>query len=180
MPHTLRMADSTDASRVPELFDAYAGYVDGHWRSYPDLRARFPRPTPILSITTLGGDAMCVDCERGDVTLADAAHWIAQRLPATVRQRSPFLAIRTSRTPPINRPCIYIQVALIAEFQAELSRLVGDVPRETYRVWGAHWTSTQPSTPPAGCDAIQWRSCPGPGYDLSVITPEFITPQMTQ
>jgi hypothetical protein len=46
--------DVTDASRAPVDGDVYLGYVDGSWRSYDALRARFPGKR-VVGIAVLSG-----------------------------------------------------------------------------------------------------------------------------
>lgn len=64
---TLRMADSTTVALLPATFDAYAGYVDGAWATFPMLQQRFGGTAGkwLLSISVTGKPAMCADVESG-------------------------------------------------------------------------------------------------------------------
>jgi hypothetical protein len=81
------MYDAVAPSSIPSGVPAptyVAGYIDGAWRSYAGITARFPNAIPV-SITVSGTQlAQVADCENGDLTPVGAANWAKAKLVAGV------------------------------------------------------------------------------------------------
>lgn len=73
-----KMYDSTVARDIPDGIPRsalVAGYVDGNYVTYPMLHEEFPHNRRV-SITVTGRfSANVIDCEAGNVSPAQAAHW---------------------------------------------------------------------------------------------------------
>lgn len=154
------MWDTVDPAHVPHNAEAYAGYTDGHWPSYPQLHAMYGDKRPVLSITVTGADnAHVVDVESGDVTVPHASGWIKRQ------QKRGY-----------HRPCVYCSLS-VGQVLVPMLASFG-VRREDYRLWLGHWTGRAHlcgpecgwhHVPPG---ATQWTSNPRSGWhaDLSLTT----------
>lgn len=157
---TLRMGDAIHVTNLPPTLDAYAGYVDGNWPTFPTLRAAYPHK-PVLSIAVFAADdADCLDVESGDATNSQAPFWVARQ-----------------RANGANRPHLYTSLsnaqALIATMNA------AGMPRHSYRLWVAHYTnSPHICSPSCGlgftdvADGTQWTDHGG-SYDESLVADDF-------
>lgn len=93
------MYDSVSVSAIPSDAQMVAGYVDGKWPTYDEVKRRFPRAV-VVSITVSGRPgAQVVDCEQGDLTPAEAAQWarlekLAGRHPTIYCSQSPWPAVQ--------------------------------------------------------------------------------------
>lgn len=156
------MFDSVDTPLLPAGNFAYAGYVDGRFANYNAIRARFPK-AHVLSIAVFArDDAECLDIETGDATPAQAAGWVARQ----------FLR-------GVSRPCLYSSASVMHEIIAAL-KLAG-IPRNTLRLWSAHYTFTSHVCGPSSCgemgtdaDGTQWTDRSGGiNLDESVLRDDF-------
>lgn len=174
----ISMADSVTVANLPGGYDAYAGYVDGDFKTEAELRARFPGAELVIFTVTGASAAHGVkivpgaDAEPGNVTAQGAALWAARQLKAA----------------PGSRPVVYADLLTpgysMAEVIAELLAL--GVTRSQYRVLTAHYTG-KPHVcgPGTGCgvgfqaDGTQWTSSyPGAGgsvIDVSVLADDFFS-----
>jgi hypothetical protein len=169
-----KMADSTEASDLPEGCAAYAGYVDGAWPSFDAICRRFYPRAHCISITVLGGNARFADVETGDLTVKQGAAWLVDRIPRSAGGlwTTSFGAQR--HITPQWRPGLYVPESSLAELHAALSAIAPDLQRSAYCVWAARWTNDPPTSLPVGVDALQWRNESSANYDLSLCGPRFL------
>jgi hypothetical protein len=153
MSPELFMFDSVDVAEIPRGAHAVAGYVDGHWQTWPLLRARWPHAHH-LSITVYGGVAQCLDIEAGNpVPPERAGAWVQ-----SMHRRG------------IWRPCIYASLSTMPAVRASLDRV--GLPRTSYRLWVAHYDGVP--VVPEGFDAKQYTSTArGRNLDASICAPGF-------
>lgn len=69
------MADTTDHS-APAGYDLYAGYCDGHYQSYPYLKAQHGDRVVSINVFPSHTDGQVLDVETGDATPAQAPGWV--------------------------------------------------------------------------------------------------------
>lgn len=78
-------ADSTVAAYLPEGKDIYLGYIDGKYRSYDQIRARFPHALVVPIATQAGGDVGTVgDGPPDNGTWPEWVGWVVRRRAAGV------------------------------------------------------------------------------------------------
>lgn len=152
----LTFYDAASAGNVPAGADAVAGYVDGRFRSLPDLRRMHPG-VPWLSIcVAVSSQAMVLDVEAGDATPGAAAEWVKAQHGRGVK-----------------RPAIYCSLTVVPALELELRAL--SIRRNQIRLWTAHWTGrahicsnecgvTMEERP----GATQYQNDVGHGYDLNL------------
>lgn len=93
------MYDSVNVAAIPANATMVAGYVDGRYQTVPALRQRFPH-AKVVTITVFGEPgAQVADCERGDLTPAQAAQWakserLAGRHPTIYCSASPWPSVQ--------------------------------------------------------------------------------------
>jgi hypothetical protein len=128
-----------------------AGYIDGHWRSYAGMQARFPHAIPV-SITVFGAtNADVADCEAGDLTPSQAAAWAKARIAAG------FV------------PCIYVSSSW---WSAVISACIAvGVPSAAVDWWIAAYPGPGAVLYP-GAVAHQWID--HGAYDESVVEPGWV------
>lgn len=152
MPHLLY--DSVDAAAVTTGMAATAGYIDGRWPSSAAMKAAHPN-LPHVSIAVFArDDAMALDCEPGDATIAEAPAWVD-------RQHARGKAL----------PIVYTSASNIAA----LRRLMGG---RGYLLWSAHYTGTPHICGSCGyptADATQfWNHGPhGENVDQTLMSDAF-------
>ena len=169
-----RMADAIDVSRLPDGLAAYAGYVDGYWPTFDQLCQRFYPRAHCISITVRGGNARFADVEAGDLSPAQAARWLVNRVPTSKGGRwTPLLEERYGITPQW-RPGLYFSVSLRPSIVKALADIAPDLQRADYCLWGAHWIGHLTAEVPSGYDAMQEVAEVSPGYDLSILGPRFL------
>jgi peptidoglycan hydrolase-like protein with peptidoglycan-binding domain len=157
---TITMFDSVDVSTLPAGKDfAYAGYVDGHFATYPKLKVKFPHSN-LLSIAVFAhDDADCLDVEQGDATPAQAPAWVK-------RQKAP-------------RPCLYASVSVMDSLISTLDR--AGIARGSVRLWSAHYGNGEHICGPKTCnltktlmDGTQWTDhARGISLDQSLLHDDF-------
>ena len=159
----ITMYDAVDTAQIPAGAAAVAGYVNGQWVTYPELKARFPG-AHILSIAVdADHDADALDIEQFDATPAQAAAWFE-------RQRGRGVA----------RPCLYASVSVM-QSQVLPAVTAAGVPRSAVRLWSAHYGAGQHICGPSSCgeldveaDGTQWTSSAlGRDLDESLLTADF-------
>ena len=154
---TYRMADSINTVALPEGMDAYAGYVNGAWPTYPQIVERFPKALHLSIAVNATARADCLDVERGDATPGDIPGWMAGWQPGNTRL-----------------PVLYCSAAAAGD--------VIDAARATrgsYLLWTAHYTGVEHICGPGTCgfpqaDGTQWLNTPG--YDQSLLSAAFYPP----
>lgn len=78
----LRLYDAVTVPNLPASTQNVAAYVDGSFANLAAIKARFPKAR-ILTITVTGRTlADCCDCETGDLSVAGAVQWVAERVKA--------------------------------------------------------------------------------------------------
>lgn len=159
------MYDAVNIGNIPQHAQCVAGYVGGHWVTYPTLRKMFPN-SHVLSIAVNASEkAHCLDVETGDATPAEAPHWVHQ-----------------AHLDGIDRPVVYgsrdqygdeIIPALRHNF----------IRRGNYRIWTAHYTDIPHICGPHTCgwefhaDGTQWTSrAHGLDLDESLLHSDFFPP----
>ncbi len=149
------MYDAVTVANIPAEATMVAGYVDGGYRNWPELVARFPHARKVSITTTGDAHADVVDVEQGDCSPQKAVAWA--RMMRYVGRR----------------PVVYTSRANLGDVQAAF-----DQEREPHPFWWiADWTgephlyggsvATQyasPQVPPPGAPI---------GYDLSTVSPNW-------
>lgn len=149
--HPITMYDSTEPREIPPNPEAVAGYVGGHWPTYPELVARFPKAKRLSIAVNASENANCLDIESGDATPAEALAWCDRQHNRGVR-----------------RPCLYANLSTMPAVKAA----VGALPRSRYRLWVAHYTYVEHL--PEGYDACQWTDeAHGRNLDRSICKADF-------
>jgi hypothetical protein len=120
------MFDSVDVAQIPAEAEAVGGYVDGNYKTYPELVVKFPHTAKLSIAVEAGSNARCLDVERGNATNAEAAAWVKRQHGRGER-----------------RPILYSSVANWPALQAALK--AAGVRRglpglRHYRRWTAHYT----------------------------------------
>jgi hypothetical protein len=161
------MYDSVNVAQIPADAAAVAGYVNGHWPTYPFVVKQFPHALHLSVAVTAHADADCLDVEQGDATNDQAAAWVT-------RQKA------RGNT----RPVVYTSVSNAPALTRALAR--GGIGRTGFRLWTAHYTFV-PHRCTAACwagfngqaDATQYTNhALGRNLDASVCAPSFFTPQV--
>jgi hypothetical protein len=163
---TLTMYDSTNVGTLPPGADAYAGYVQGAFLTFPALQRLFAADgAHLLSIAVFAsGDADCLDIESGDATVAQAPGWVKGQL---------------ARGAP--RPCLYTSVSNMDALVATLSG--AGISRAEVRLWSAHYEQGKHICGPGtcrltghACDGTQWTDAAlGRRLDESVLLSDFFS-----
>jgi hypothetical protein len=163
---TLTMYDSTNVATLPHGADAYAGYVQGAFQTFPALRRLFGASgAHLLSIAVFAsGDADCLDVEPRDATIAQAPGWVKRQLARGA-----------------HRPCLYTSVS---NMDALVTALGGaGIPRAGIRLWSAHYQQGKHICGPGtcrltshACDGTQWTDTAlGRSLDESILLNDFFS-----
>lgn len=144
------MIDAVTTANFPLSTKVAACYVDGRFANVAGVRARLPK-AHILTISTQGAVADCVDCESGDLTIPETIAWVDRRVAAGAG--------------------LIVVYANLSTWDGGLMSGLAHYGNRIKR-WLAH-PKTAP-TIPAGFDAKQyiWRG----DIDISVISKTFLTP----
>lgn len=142
---TITMFDSTDGvSVMPIDAKAYAGYVNGTWQTYKPLVKAFPKANVLSISVNSAGNADCLDIEKGDATIQDAAPWYRRQIGLGVKQ-----------------PVIYTSVSNVQQLLTALS--YNEILRNEIRIWTAHYGAGEHICGPLTCrqlsfnaDGTQW------------------------
>jgi hypothetical protein len=126
------MYDDVDLDLIPTDAPAVAGYVDGLYRTFPLLRARFPKAWRIPIAVFATDKASFLDVENGDATANQVVPWIRARL-AEGR----------------HRPGFYTSVSSVQGI-VNLLEAAG-IKRDEYRIWSAHYTFAPHICSPHSC-----------------------------
>jgi collagen triple helix repeat protein len=149
----LRMGDAVTPANLPVGLDAYAGYMDGRYDDFSAIAAAEPHAWLLDLSVFLANAAEGLDVEAGDATVAEAPVFVKERIAAGVW-----------------RPVVYMSLdvmpAVIAACAAE------GLPRSSYRLWSAHYTSRAHVCP--GADGTQWVD--HGGWDESLLNSDFFAP----
>ena len=79
-PTRLHMYDDVNVSLIPKNAQAVAGYIGGHWPTYPKVVAGWPHAKHLSIAVASYYDADCLDVEPGDATIAVAPAWVKRQL----------------------------------------------------------------------------------------------------
>lgn len=143
-PHPTRitMYDDINVALIPGDAQAVAGYIGGHWPTYPKVVAGWPYAKHLSIAVSTIYDADCLDVEPGDATIAVAPGWVRRQL----KQRKAGKAYNTTL------PVLYTSASwgekLIAACTAAGLRYGQD-----YLWWSAHYAPglTEHICGPRGC-----------------------------
>lgn len=162
----LTMYDSIDVRAIPADAAAVAGYVGGHWPTFPQLLKTHPHAHHLSIAVTAAEDADVLDIERGDATPDQAGAWAKRQHDRGV-----------------SRPCLYASVSSMPAVLANLT--AHGILREHVRLWTAHYTG-RPHLCSSVCgfgfrdhaDATQYvnHGQHGENVDLSLCADDFFTP----
>lgn len=166
---TIVLYDSIDVSQIPADAPAVAGYTSGNWPTWASLAARFPHAHRLSIAVTADANAMVLDIENGDATVASASGWY---------ERQKALGL--------HRPCFYANAStmsadLIPAIQA------ARIPRSSLRLWSAHYTGRAHICGPSTCkatsismDGTQWTSSAlGRNLDESLLLSNFFDTEVS-
>lgn len=156
----IAMYDSVDPRQIPAHAQAVAGYVAGHFPTFPVLEREFPHARRLSIAVASTQDADCLDVEPGDSRPELAPGWVKRQHARGV-----------------HRPVVYASrdamPAVIHALQAT------GIKRADVRLWSAHFTGHAHLCSPAcgatfHADATQWtnRSL-GRNLDESLCHPDF-------
>lgn len=165
----ITMLDSISVSQLQPGYPAYAGYVNGNWATFNSLKARFPQAHLLSIAVNTSADADCLDVEQFDATIQDIAAgvWYGRQVARG-----------------ITRPCFYMSASSLAQAQHYLQ----NIPRDSYRLWSAHYTESPHICGPRSCgygmydvDGTQYTSTyKGFDLDASVLNNNFFGGTDTQ
>jgi hypothetical protein len=159
---TVIMFDSIDLSQFPPNPEAVAGYVGGHWPTYPELVKKFPHAYHLSIAVNASQSARCLDVEPGDATPGQAPGWYANH--ADHSQGLPVLYGSASA----------VQQIVNAMAGAGYSR-------DRYFIWSAHYSFQEHICSPSRCgypqaDATQWTDkAMGRNLDQSLCSDAFFS-----
>lgn len=162
----ITMFDTIWENAWPADPQAVLGYVDGHVGDQPDwayVQRRFPGAYHLSIALSPAHDADALDIETGAATPSSAAAWYE-------RQRSRGVA----------RPCLYASASVMEATIIPVVR-AAMIPRESVRLWSAHYTHIAHICGPASCgltsvamDGTQWTDrAYGRDLDQSLLLPGF-------
>ena len=161
---TLFMFDDVDVNLLPANADAYAGYLDGHYANFAQVKAAHPATHLVGIVTRASDDGEALDVEPGDATIPQAPGWVR-------RQHARGAA----------RPIVYISAG---NAQQLIGTLAGArISRPAYRLWTAHYGHGQHICGPQACgypqaDATQFTSkALGKSLDESEVADDFFGAQ---
>jgi len=157
------MYDSVDLGQIPADAHAVAGYVNGRWPTFPEVRRRWPKARHLSVAVSASAHARCLDVERFDATPAQAPAWIRRQLLAGV-----------------HKPVIYCSLVTAAPLLRVLER--ANISRHAVKLWTAHYTGRPHRCGPqcglglgTTADATQWTNrALGRNLDASLCAPDFI------
>ena len=158
-----RMFDSITLDAIPDAPEAVAGYVNGSWPTFAEVKRRWPHAKHLSIAVTSSANAECLDVEPGDATPADAPGWVKRQ-----RERG------------VKRPVIYCSLSMVLPVLKALA--AAGIERHEIRLWTAHYTGTaHRCTPACGlgmpttADATQFTDhSHGANLDESLCSPEFL------
>jgi hypothetical protein len=128
----LFMFDDITVANLPGGAKAYAGYVDGRYRNFADVKTRFPQAAIVSIAVFAQDDAEVLDVEQGDATIADIYAWLKRQLARGVW-----------------RPVIYTSVSNVDRMM--LTMVANGFKRSDYRIWSAHYTDRAHLCGPQTC-----------------------------
>ena len=79
-PKPLLMFDDVNVNLIPKDAVAVAGYIGGHWPTYPKIVAGWPHAKHLSIAVASTYDADCLDVEPGDAPINLAPAWVKRQL----------------------------------------------------------------------------------------------------
>lgn len=156
------MYDSVDVDQIPRDATAVAGYINGRWPTFRQLR-RFKANRLSIAVTA-DVDAACLDVETGDATPEQAPAWVRRQLA-----RGQY------------KPVIYASRDNVPAVLAELNH--AGINRSQIRLWTAHYGAGAHICGGVSCgarftaDATQWTDkALGRNLDESLLADTFFPP----
>ena len=158
----LTMFDSITPSVLPTGGSyAYAGYVDGLWPTYAEVKSRFPGHDVLSIAVFASGNAQALDIENGGATIAEAPGWVEKQIALGVY-----------------RPALYIEASNMKALEQAMA--ANHIARASYRLWVAHYIGAHVCGPHScgyglsQADGTQWtKSAMGLNLDRSMLLPDF-------
>lgn len=157
------MYDSTEVSSIPKDAQAVAGYVDGAFANFNEMKTKFPNARHLSIAVFASSDADCLDIEPGNATPSEAPAWVRRQIARG-----------------LEKPTVY---AAVSEMNTVVSALnSAGVSRSSYKIWTAHTeqgkhicgAGTCNQLSGATADATQWNwEALGRTLDESVLTRSF-------
>jgi hypothetical protein len=158
---TVAMFDSVTVSEIPTDAKAAAGYVNGIYTTWPQIKAG-PWPHKLSIAVTASADAECLDCEPGDATPDQAPAWVKRQHGKGIK-----------------RPVVYTSLSGAQALLGVLAK--AGIERKHVRLWTAHYTG-KAHICDSSCgfgftgkaDATQWTDkALGRNLDESLCSPDF-------
>lgn len=159
----ITMYDAITIANIPKNAQYAAGYVGGYWPTYSNgsLAKQCPKATLLSIAINASEDAMCLDVETGDATVAQIPEWVKRQ--KTVR------------------PVIYSSVGNMNSILSVLA--ANGISRQNVRLWSAHYSNGQHICGPSSCgqirtdmDGTQWTDkANGIDLDQSALTDHFFS-----
>jgi peptidoglycan hydrolase-like protein with peptidoglycan-binding domain len=161
---TLFMFDDVDVNLLPANAYAYAGYLDGSYANFAQVKAGHPQAHLVGIAVRACDDGEALDVEPGDAAIPQAPGWVG-------RQHARGAA----------RPILYVSAG---NAQLMINTLGGaGISRHAYRLWAAHYGSGTHICGPGTCgypqaDATQFTSkALGESLDESEVADDFFGAQ---
>lgn len=161
---TLFMFDDVDVHLMPANAYAYAGYLDGSYANFAQVKAAHPDAHLVGIAVRALDDGDVLDVEPGDASIPQAPDWVKRQ-----------------HARGITRPIVYVSAAN-AQGMIETLTAAG-VGRPSYRLWLAHYGAGQHNCGPSSCgypqaDGTQFTSKAfGESLDESLLTDDFFGAQ---
>jgi peptidoglycan hydrolase-like protein with peptidoglycan-binding domain len=160
---TLIMFDDVDVNLLPAGAYAYAGYLDGSYANFAQVKGAHPQAHLIGIAVRAGDDGDALDVEPGDAAISQAPDWVK-------RQHARGFA----------RPIVYVSAG---NAQQMINTLAGaGISRPAYRLWAAHYGSGShicgPTCGYPQADGTQFTSkALGESLDESLVVEDFFGAQ---
>jgi len=161
---TLFMFDDVSVSLLPADAYAYAGYLDGFYANFAQVKGAHPEAHLVGIVTRACDNGDALDVEPGDATISQAPGWVKQQHARGVA-----------------RPIVYVSAAN-ARLMINTLAAAG-INRSCYRLWLAHYGAGQHTCGPGSCgypqaDGTQFTSTAlGKSLDESVVADDFFGAQ---
>ena len=161
---TLFMFDDVDVHLLPAHAYAYAGYLDGYYANFAQVKLAYPQAHLVGIVTRACDDGDALDVEPGDAAISQAPGWVA-------RQHARGVA----------RPIVYVSAAN-AQLMIDTLTAAG-IARPAHRLWLAHYGVGQHICGPGRCgfpqaDGTQFTSkALGRSLDESLVADDFFGAQ---
>jgi hypothetical protein len=161
-PQAVVMYDSVDVQQIPRSALAVAGYVGGHWPTFPQLVQLFPQAHRTSIAISASEDADMLDIENGDAVPAQAPAWVK-------RQHS------------LGKPRPAVYCSLSVAWQVWLRLKLAGIRRGAVRIVTAHYNGKPHRCSPlchfgfwTRADATQYTDrALGRNLDASLCAPNF-------